>query len=39
MKNTRYPNVVEFEVSGDYGLFSDTITRIGGEKSTYQVPT
>lgn len=39
MKNTRYPNVVEFEVNGDYGLFSDPITRIGGEKSTYQVPT
>ncbi|HJB26152.1 MAG TPA: type I-C CRISPR-associated protein Cas5c [Firmicutes bacterium] len=39
MKNTRYPNVVEFEVSGSYGLFSDPVTRIGGEKCTYQIPT
>ncbi|MCD8050405.1 MAG: type I-C CRISPR-associated protein Cas5c [Clostridiales bacterium] len=35
----KYPNVVEFEVSGDYGLFSDPIMRVGGEKCTYQVPT
>lgn len=39
MKNTIYPNIVEFEVTGDYGLFSDPMLRIGGEKSTYQVPT
>lgn len=39
MKNTRYPNIVEFEVSGDYGLFSDPVMRIGGEKCSYQVPT
>lgn len=39
MKNTKYPNIVEFEVSGDYGLFSDPIMRIGGEKCSYQVPT
>lgn len=39
MKNTRYENRVEFEVSGDYGLFSDPIMRVGGEKCTYQVPT
>lgn len=32
-------NTVEFEVSGDYALFSDPILRIGGEKCTYQVPT
>lgn len=36
---TRYPNIVEFEVSGDYALFSDPITRIGGEKCSYQIPT
>lgn len=29
----------EFEVSGDYALFSDPITRVGGEKLSYQVPT
>lgn len=39
MKNTKYPNVVEFQVTGDYALFSDPIMRLGGEKSSYQVPT
>lgn len=34
-----HPNVVEFEVSGDYALFSDPIMRVGGEKCSYQVPT
>lgn len=34
-----HENSVEFEVSGDYALFSDPITRVGGEKFTYQVPT
>ena len=33
------PNIVEFEVTGDYGLFSDPVTRAGGEKCTYQIPT
>lgn len=32
-------NIVEFEVSGEYALFSDPIMRIGGEKCSYQVPT
>ena len=39
MKSTKYPNRVEFEVSGDYGLFSDPIMRVGGEKCSYQIPT
>lgn len=39
MKNTKYPNIVEFQVTGDYALFSDPILRLGGEKCTYQVPT
>ena len=30
---------MEFQVSGDYGLFSDPILRVGGEKCSYQVPT
>jgi len=30
---------VEFEVYGDYALFSDPITRVGGEKFTYMIPT
>jgi len=32
-------NSVEFEVHGKYALFSDPITRVGGEKSSYQIPT
>lgn len=28
----RHPNIVEFQVTGDYGLFSDPIMRVGGEK-------
>lgn len=34
-----HENAIEFEVYGDYALFSDPITRIGGEKFSYQVPT
>ena len=34
-----HPNIVEFEVTGNYALFSDPIMRLGGEKCTYQVPT
>lgn len=32
-------NSVEFKVYGKYALFSDPITRVGGEKFSYQVPT
>lgn len=32
-------NTVEFEVYSDYALFSDPITRVGGEKFTYMIPT
>ncbi len=35
----QHPNIVEFQVTGDYALFSDPIMRVGGEKCTYQVPT
>lgn len=34
-----YRNTIEFEVYGDYALFSDPVTRVGGEKSTYHIPT
>ncbi len=34
-----YRNTVEFQVSGDYALFSDPVTRVGGEKCSYQIPT
>ena len=32
-------NSIEFCVEAKYALFTDPVTRIGGEKSTYQVPT
>ena len=34
-----HKNIVEFEVFGDYALFSDPIMRVGGEKCSLQVPT
>jgi CRISPR-associated protein Cas5d len=34
-----HPNIVEFKVTAKYALFSDPITRVGGEKFTYQIPT
>ncbi|MCC8135960.1 MAG: type I-C CRISPR-associated protein Cas5c [Ruminococcus sp.] len=34
-----HENSIEFEVVGDYALFSDPITRVGGEKFSYQIPT
>lgn len=32
-------NTVEYEVYGRYALFTDPITKIGGEKFSYQIPT
>lgn len=32
-------NTVEFKVYGKYALFTDPITKLGGEKCSYQVPT
>ncbi len=32
-------NSIEFNLYGDYGLFTDPLTKIGGEKMTYQIPT
>jgi len=32
-------NTVEFEVTGDYALFSDPVMRVGGEKCSMQIPT
>ena len=34
-----HPNIVTFEVFGDYELFSDPVMRVGGEKASYQIPT
>ena len=35
----KYRNTVEFQVEGGYALFSDPVTRVGGEKCSYHVPT
>lgn len=32
-------NSIEFEVYGPYALFTDPLTKMGGEKMTYSVPT
>ncbi|KJS49057.1 type I-C CRISPR-associated protein Cas5c [Desulfosporosinus sp. BICA1-9] len=32
-------NTVEFLVKGDRALFADPVTRVGGEKTSYYVPT
>ncbi|HJK83697.1 MAG TPA: type I-C CRISPR-associated protein Cas5c, partial [Methanocorpusculum sp.] len=34
-----YENSVEFKVWGNYALFTDPLTKIGGEKFSYQIPT
>jgi len=34
-----YPNSIEFRVFGKFALFTDPLTRIGGEKFSYQIPT
>ncbi len=35
----KHRNSVDFQVSGRYALFTDVLTRAGGEKCTYMVPT
>ncbi len=32
-------NIVQFRVYGKYALFTDPLTKIGGEKFSYQIPT
>jgi CRISPR-associated protein Cas5d len=32
-------NIVEFKVKGRYALFTDPLTKIGGERCSYQLPT
>ena len=39
MSQTIHRNTIEFEVCGDYALFSDVLTRPSGEKCTYDIPT
>ncbi|MBQ9543284.1 type I-C CRISPR-associated protein Cas5c [Ruminococcus sp.] len=35
----KHRNTVEFCVHGKYALFSDVLTRVGGEKCSYTIPT
>ncbi len=35
----RYPNIIELEISGRYALFTDPLTKAGGEKCSYPIPT
>lgn len=35
----KYANTVEFRVWGKYALFTDPLTKVGGEKYSYQIPT
>lgn len=39
MSKPKHKNYVDFEVYGDYALFSDILTRSGGEKFSYSIPT
>ena len=39
MTEEKHRNTVEFMVSGKYALFSDILTRAGGEKTSYPIPT
>jgi len=32
-------NSVEFTITGRYAMFADPVTRVGGEKFSYQIPT
>jgi len=32
-------NIIDFKVSGRFALFTDPVTRIGGEKCSYHIPT
>lgn len=32
-------NSVEFKVTGRHALFTDPVTRMGGEKCSYHIPT
>lgn len=37
--NNKIRNSVEFKVYGRYALFTDPLTKIGGEKCSYHIPT
>ena len=33
------PNIIEYTVFGRYALFTDPLSKTGGEKCSYQIPT
>lgn len=39
MKHVKYANIIEYKVYGKYALFTDPLTKTGGEKCSYMVPT
>lgn len=39
MEKPKHKNIIEFKVWGNYALFSDVLTRAGGEKFSYSIPT
>lgn len=39
MERPKHMNMVEFAIRGRYALFSDILTRVGGEKMSYPIPT
>lgn len=39
MSKEIYRNTVEFQLTGSYALFSDILTRPGGEKTSYPIPS
>lgn len=38
-KKSGKKNAIEYKVYGKYALFTDPLTKTGGEKLSYQVPT
>jgi CRISPR-associated protein Cas5d len=39
LKEVLVENRIEYRLEGRYALFTDPVTKIGGEKSTYHLPT
>lgn len=39
MEKNKHRNTVEFKVYGKYAMFTDVLTRTGGERCTYMIPT
>jgi CRISPR-associated protein Cas5d len=39
MTDHKHRNSIEFKVSGRYALFTDPLTKVGGEKCSYHIPT